>query len=106
MSSKHIRGDINYCYPTAEIAVMGAEGAVNIIFRNEIKEAKDGKETRQNLVADYQQKFASPYKAAELGYVDEIIEPEETRPKIIHALEILKTKVDTNPWRKHGNIPL
>ena len=106
MSSKHIRGDINYCYPTAEIAVMGAEGAVNIIFRNEIKEAKDPKETRQRLVAEYQEKFASPYKAAELGYVDEIIEPEETRPKIIQALEILKTKVDTNPWRKHGNIPL
>jgi propionyl-CoA carboxylase beta chain len=106
MSSKHIRGDINYCYPTAEIAVMGADGAVNIIFRNEIKEAKDAKETRQRLVAEYQEKFASPYKAAELGYVDEIIEPEETRPKIIQALDILKTKVDTNPWRKHGNIPL
>lgn len=106
MSSKHIRGDINYCYPTAEIAVMGAEGAVNIIFRNEIKEAKDLKETRQQLVAEYQEKFASPYKAAELGYVDEVIEPEETRPKIIQALDILKTKVDTNPWRKHGNIPL
>jgi propionyl-CoA carboxylase beta chain len=106
MSSKHIRGDINYCYPTAEIAVMGAEGAVNIIFRNEIKEANDPKEKRQKLVADYQEKFASPYKAAELGYVDEIIEPEETRPKIIQALDILKTKVDTNPWRKHGNIPL
>jgi propionyl-CoA carboxylase beta chain len=106
MSSKHIRGDINYCYPTAEIAVMGAEGAVNIIFRNEIKEANDPKETRQKLVADYQEKFASPYKAAELGYVDEIIEPEETRPKIIQALDILKNKVDTNPWRKHGNIPL
>jgi propionyl-CoA carboxylase beta chain len=85
---------------------MGAEGAVNIIFRNEIKEAKDAKETRQQLVADYQEKFASPYKAAELGYVDEIIEPEETRPKIIQALDILKTKVDCNPWRKHGNIPL
>ncbi|MGZ3605516.1 MAG: carboxyl transferase domain-containing protein, partial [Thermodesulfobacteriota bacterium] len=73
---------------------------------NEIKGAKDAKETRQQLVGDYQQKFASPYKAAELGYVDEIIEPEETRPKIIQALETLKTKVDTNPWRKHGNIPL
>ncbi|MBM4339576.1 MAG: acyl-CoA carboxylase subunit beta [Deltaproteobacteria bacterium] len=106
MSSKHIRGDINYCYPTAEIAVMGAEGAVNIIFRNEIKEAEDPKETREQLVSEYQMKFASPYKAAELGYVDEIIEPEETRPKIIQALDILKTKVDTNPWRKHGNIPL
>ena len=85
---------------------MGAEGAVNIIFRNELKEAKDPKEARQQLVAEYQEKFASPYKAAELGYVDEIIEPEETRPKIIQALDILKTKVDTNPWRKHGNIPL
>jgi propionyl-CoA carboxylase beta chain len=106
MSSKHIRGDINYCYPNAEIAVMGAEGAVNIIFRNEIKEAENPEETRQRLVEEYQLKFASPYKAAELGYVDEIIEPEETRPKIIQALEILKTKVDTNPWRKHGNIPL
>jgi propionyl-CoA carboxylase beta chain len=106
MSSKHIRGDINYCYPTAEIAVMGAEGAVNIIFRNEIKGAEDAKETHQRLVSEYQMKFASPYKAAELGYVDEIIEPEETRPKIIQALDILKTKADTNPWRKHGNIPL
>jgi propionyl-CoA carboxylase beta chain len=106
MSSKHIRGDINYCYPTAEIAVMGADGAVNIIFRHEIKEAKDPEATRHKLISEYQKKFASPYKAAELGYVDEIIEPEETRPKIIQALDILKTKVDTNPWRKHGNIPL
>jgi propionyl-CoA carboxylase beta chain len=106
MSSKHIRGDINYCYPNAEIAVMGAEGAVNVIFRNEIKNAKNPEETRQRLLDEYQEKFASPYKAAELGYVDEIIEPEETRPKIIRALDILKTKVDTNPWRKHGNIPL
>jgi propionyl-CoA carboxylase beta chain len=106
MSSKHIRGDINYCYPTAEIAVMGAEGAVNIIFRNEIKTAKNAEETRHRLVAEYQEKFASPYKAAELGYVDEIIEPEETRPKIIQALDSLKNKVDSNPWRKHGNIPL
>jgi propionyl-CoA carboxylase beta chain len=106
MSSKHIRGDVNYCYPTAEIAVMGADGAVNIIFRNEIKNSSKTEETRHQLVSEYQEKFASPYKAAELGYVDEIIEPEETRPKIIEALDILKTKVDTNPWRKHGNIPL
>jgi len=106
MSSKHIRGDINYCYPTAEIAVMGADGAVNIIFRNDIKNAEHAEETRKRLVAEYQEKFASPYKAAELGYVDEIIEPEETRLKFIRALDILKTKVDTNPWRKHGNIPL
>ncbi len=106
MSSKHIRGDINYCYPTAEIAVMGAEGAVNIIFRNQIKNSKIPEETRRQLITDYQEKFASPYKAAELGYVDEVIEPEETRPKIIQALDILKAKVDANPWRKHGNIPL
>ncbi len=106
MSSKHIRGDINYCYPTAEIAVVGAEGAVNIIFRKEIKEAKDPEDTCERLVSEYQEKFSNPYKAAELGYVDEIIEPEETRPKIIQALDLLKTKVDSNPWRKHGNIPL
>jgi propionyl-CoA carboxylase beta chain len=106
MSSKHIRGDITYCYPTAEIAVMGAEGAVNIIFRKEIRISDNPEETRQRLVAEYQEKFASPYKAAELGFVDEIIEPEETRPKIVRALETLKTKVDANPWRKHGNIPL
>jgi propionyl-CoA carboxylase beta chain len=106
MSSKHIRGDINYCYPMAEIAVMGAEGAVNIIFRNEIRSSPNPEVTRQGLIAEYREKFGSPYKAAELGYVDEIIEPEETRPKIIQALEILKNKVDTNPWRKHGNIPL
>ncbi|MFB3885316.1 MAG: acyl-CoA carboxylase subunit beta [Thermodesulfobacteriota bacterium] len=106
MSSKHIRGDVNYCYPFAEIAVMGAEAAVHIIFRKEIKEAKDPGETHERLVAEYQEKFANPYKAAELGYVDEIIQPEETRPRIIQALDTLKTKVDTNPWRKHGNIPL
>lgn len=106
MSSKHIRGDINYCYPNAEIAVMGAEAAVNIIFRNEIKNSENSDEVRKRFITEYQEKFASPYKAAELGYIDEIIEPEETRPKIIQALEILKTKVDKNPWRKHGNIPL
>lgn len=106
MSSKHIRGDITFCYPTAEIAVMGAESAVNIIFRNELKNAENPEEARLRLVAEYHEKFASPYKAAELGYVDEIIEPEETRPKIIQAMEMLKNKVDNNPWRKHGNIPL
>ncbi|MCX5794816.1 MAG: acyl-CoA carboxylase subunit beta [Elusimicrobia bacterium] len=106
MSSKHIRGDINYCYPTTEIAVMGAAGAVNIIFRDEIRKAKDPKAAERKLVAEYQEKFCSPYKAAELGYVDEIIEPEETRPKVIAALDLLRTKKDSNPWRKHGNIPL
>jgi len=106
MSSKHIRGDINYVYPLGEIAVMGPEGAVNIVFRKDIEQATDPDKTRKKLVDDYLDTFASPYRAAELGYVDEIIEPEETRPKLIQALEILQNKVDTNPPKKHGNIPL
>lgn len=106
MSSKHIRGDINYAHPLAEIAVMGPQGAVNIIFRKEIEEAADHEEAKKRLTDEYLEKFASPYRAAELGYIDEIIEPEETRPKLIQALEILKDKVDSNPPRKHGNIPL
>lgn len=106
MSSKHIRGDINLAYPTAEIAVMGAEGAVNIIFRNEIKKAADQSAERKNLIDDYREKFANPYKAAELGYIDAVIDPAETRPKIIEALRMLKNKRDTNPPKKHGNIPL
>jgi len=106
MSSKHIRGDINLAYPTAEIAVMGAEGAVNIIFRNEIKKADDPSAERKSLIDDYREKFANPYKAAELGYIDAVIDPAETRPKIIEALRMLKNKRDTNPPKKHGNIPL
>jgi len=93
---------LSYCGNCSD----GGGGCGQYHLPNDIKEAKDAKETRQQLVAEYQDKFASPYKAAELGYVDEIIEPEETRPKIIQALDVLKTKVDTNPWRKHGNIPL
>lgn len=106
MSSKHIRGDINFAYPFAEIAVMGADGAVNIVFRKELKEAKDPNVERARLVEQYRKTFATPYKAAELGYVDEVIEPRTTRVKIIQALEMLKDKVDTNPKKKHGNIPL
>ncbi|MHB1843591.1 MAG: acyl-CoA carboxylase subunit beta [Deltaproteobacteria bacterium] len=106
MASKHIRADVNFAYPTAEIAVMGPEGAVNIIFRAEIQGAKDVGETRDRLVADYRDTFANPYKAAELGYVDEVIFPEETRPKLIRALELLKNKRQENLPRKHGNIPL
>lgn len=106
MSSKHIRGDINYAYPFAEIAVMGADGAVNIVFRNDLKNAKDVEGARKKLVEDYRNTFATPYKAAELGYIDEVIEPRDTRKKIIQALEMLKDKVDTNPKKKHGNIPL
>jgi propionyl-CoA carboxylase beta chain len=106
MASKHIRADINYAYPSAEIAVMGPEGAVNIIFRNELQKAKDTDAERSRLVAEYREKFANPYKAAELGYIDEVIRPEQTREKLIRALEMLKDKRQDNLPRKHGNIPL
>jgi propionyl-CoA carboxylase beta chain len=106
MSSKHIRGDINYAYPFAEIAVMGADGAVNIVFRQDLKDAKDPQAERIRLVTEYRKTFATPYKAAELGYIDEVIAPRSTRGKIIQALEMLKDKVDANPKKKHGNIPL
>jgi propionyl-CoA carboxylase beta chain len=106
MSSKHTRGDISFAYPTAELAVMGPDGAVNIVFRKELKAAEDPAERRKELEADYRENFANPYKAAELGYIDEVIRPEETRPKVIQALEMLARKRDTNPPKKHGNIPL
>jgi propionyl-CoA carboxylase beta chain len=106
MSSKHIRADVNLAYPTAELAVMGPDGAVNIVFRNELKAASDPDARKEELVADYRENFASPYKAAELGYIDEVITPEETRPRIIAALEMLSTKRDSNPPKKHGNVPL
>jgi len=106
MSSKHIRGDVNLAYPTAEIAVMGPDAAVNIIFRNEIEKAKDAERERLHLVAEYRRTFANPYKAAELGYIDDVIRPEDTRPRLIGALEMLANKRDRNPPKKHGNIPL
>lgn len=106
MSSKHIRGDINYAYPISEIAVMGSDGAVNIIFKKDIDAAKDPNAERAKLVQNYRETFANPYKAAELGFIDEVIEPKDTRVKIIQALEMLKNKVDKNPSKKHGNIPL
>jgi propionyl-CoA carboxylase beta chain len=106
MASKHIRADVNFAYPSAEIAVMGPEGAVNIIFRKELKAAKDPVAERARLIQEYRDKFANPYKAAELGYVDEVIKPEDTRPKVIRAFEMLRTKRQENPPRKHGNIPL
>ncbi|MFQ5841635.1 MAG: acyl-CoA carboxylase subunit beta, partial [Thermodesulfobacteriota bacterium] len=105
MSSKHLRGDINYAYPAAEIAVMGAEGAVPIIFKKEVDKAEHPKKRRQELMNEYEEKFSNPYRAAELGYIDEVMRPEETRPKLITALEMLKNKVDSNPPKKHGNIP-
>jgi propionyl-CoA carboxylase beta chain len=101
MSSKHIGSDVNFAYPTAEIAVMGAEGAVNIIFRNALSD-----EDKKKAVDDYRDTFASPYKAAELGYIDEIIYPKETRFKLIQALEMTQNKSKSNPPKKHGNIPL
>jgi propionyl-CoA carboxylase beta chain len=106
MGSKHIRTDVNLAYPGAEIAVMGADGAVNIIFRNEIKNAQDPAETRKGIVADYRQRFANPFRAAELGYIDGVISPAETRVKVAQALAMLANKRDTNPPKKHGNIPL
>ncbi len=106
MSSKHVRGDINYAWPTAEIAVMGPEGAVNIVFKDEIEKAEDPDARRQELVAYYLDKFANPYIAAARGYVDEVIEPRHTREKLIVALDMLKNKRDANPPKKHGNIPL
>ena len=106
MSSKHIRGDINYAWPSAEIAVMGPKGAVEIIFKKEIENADNKELATEKKVSDYREKFANPYIAAERGYVDEIIEPQETRPKLIRSLELLDNKVDSNPRKKHGNIPL
>ncbi len=106
MASKHIRADINFAYPTAEIAVMGPDGAVNIIFRNELAAAADPVAKKAELVAEYRKKFANPFKAAELGYIDEVIFPRDTRPKLIRALTMLKNKRQTNPPKKHGNIPL
>ena len=106
MSSKHIRGDYNVAWPTAEIAVMGPEGAVNILYRDELASAPDPDARRAELVAGYVERFANPYVAASRGYIDDVIEPHETRPKLIAALRSLAGKRDTNPRRKHGNIPL
>ncbi len=104
MASKHIRTDINFAYPTAEIAVMGSEGAVGVLFKKEI--AGKDEAFRQSKVAEFQEKFANPYIAAERGYIDEVIEPRYTRPKLIRALSLLQNKRETNPAKKHGNIPL
>jgi propionyl-CoA carboxylase beta chain len=106
MSSKHIRADFNFAWPTAEVAVMGPEGAVNIVFRRELDDAKDAEARRAELIADYKERFANPYTAAERGYVDDVIEPRRTRPVLIGALETALTKAEPRPKRKHGNIPL
>jgi propionyl-CoA carboxylase beta chain len=106
MSSKHIRGDFNIAWPSAEMAVMGADGAVNILYREELAKAKDPVEARKRLVAEYNDKFASPWVAAELGYLDDVIAPEDTRPRLIAALEMLRGKRQNLPYKKHGNPPL
>ena len=106
MASKHVRADINLAYPTAEIAVMGPDGAVNIVYRDELAKAEDPIAAKAEYVADYRDKFANPYRAASLGYIDEVIRPRETRPKLASALRMLRNKRQTNPPKKHGNIPL
>jgi propionyl-CoA carboxylase beta chain len=106
MSSKHIRGDYNVAWPTAEIAVMGPKGAVEILFRKEIAESGDGERATEGKIEEYRQKFAHPYVAASRGFLDDIIDPRDTRPRLIDALETLQTKRDKNPPKKHGNIPL
>lgn len=106
MNSKHIRGDLNYAWPSAEIAVMGPRGAVEIIFRKEIEKEQDKDRAVEEKVNEYREKFANPYIAAEWGYIDEVILPNETRPKLVRALRFLENKVDSNPKKKHGNIPL
>jgi propionyl-CoA carboxylase beta chain len=106
MSSKHIRGDANFAWPTAEIAVMGPEGAVNILYRREMDAAADPAAFREAKIREYREKFANPYAAAERGYVDEVIEPRDTRARLCAMLDLLRTKRDVNPPRKHGNIPL
>jgi propionyl-CoA carboxylase beta chain len=106
MSSKHIRADFNFAWPTAEVAVMGPEGAVNIVFRKELEDADDPDARRAELIADYRERFANPYSAAERGYVDDVIEPRRTRPVLCDALLTARTKREPRPRRKHGNIPL
>jgi propionyl-CoA carboxylase beta chain len=106
MSSKHLRGDINLAYPTGEIAVMGPEGAISIVFREALQKAGDSSKAREEMAQQYRDKFANPFKAAEAGYVDAVIYPEDTRPTLIRLLEMLKNKQESNPPKKHGNIPL
>jgi propionyl-CoA carboxylase beta chain len=106
MGSKHLRTDVNFAYPTAEIAVMGAEGAVNIVYRRELAAAADAEQVRGEKIAEFRERFANPFIAAERGFIDDVIEPRETRPRVIRALRMLENKVDTMPRKKHGNIPL
>ncbi len=106
MASKHIRTDVNYAWPTAEIAVMGPEGAVDIVYKRELEQAENREAVRQEKIEEFRERFANPYVAAERGFVDAVIQPRETRKKLIQALGMLETKRDKNPLKKHGNIPL
>ena len=106
MSSRHLRGDVNLAWPASEIAVMGAEGAVNVLYRRELAAADDPDELRKRLTEDFREKFSNPYIAAEAGFIDQVIVPRDTRPVIIDALAMLRNKRDSNPPKKHGNIPL
>jgi len=106
MGSKHLRADINYAWPSAEIAVTGPDAAANIIFRREIEAAQDPEAKRKELIEEYRRNFANPYIAASRGFIDDVIDPRDTRIKVIRALEMLQNKTDTNPPKKHGNIPL
>jgi len=106
MSSKHIGADVNYAWPTAEIAVMGPKGAVNVLYRDELEDAEDPEELREELIDEYREEFANPYTAADRGYLDAVIEPTETRPRLISDLEMLASKREDTPEKKHGNIPL
>jgi propionyl-CoA carboxylase beta chain len=106
MNSKHLRADVSFAWPTAEIAVMGPDGAVNIVFKKELEKTADPAARRAELIADYQRKFATPYVAAERGFVDDVIEPAETRPRLVRALRMLASKRESVPARKHGNEPL
>jgi propionyl-CoA carboxylase beta chain len=106
MASKHIRTDVNFAWPTAEIAVMGPEGAVDIVYRRELERAANRDELRKEKIEEFRERFANPYVAAERGYLDAVIQPRDTRKKLIHSLEMLETKRDKNPPKKHGNIPL
>ena len=106
MSSKHIRTDVNYAWPSAEIAVMGPEGAVDIVYKRELDGAENREAVRQEKIEEFRERLANPYVAADRGFVDAVIQPRETRKKLIQALEMLETKRDKNPPKKHGNIPL
>ena len=106
MASKHLEADVNYAWPTAEIAVMGPKGAVNVLYRDELVDADDVEARREQLIDEYRDTFANPYTAAERGFIDDVLEPKETRPRLVSDLEMLESKRTDQPDRKHGNIPL